>query len=392
VKGLAKHVGVSLALLAGTAEADAGAAAKPEVTLTGYAEAFYQWNFARPHNNITNARGFDNRHNTFTLANVVLGTSWDKSNVLGTILFQAGHTPDSYYLAEPSTAAAGTAGASGPGLWKHVQEANVGYRFPNQLVVKAGLYPSPIGPETFAIRNNWNWSRSNLFFGLPYYHAGVTAAYPITPRWTLTLGLCNGWNNISDNNSAKSIMLQANFEHERMSAAFMYFGGVERRTGAAEGPGWRNLFDAFATIRATERLAFLAHANAGFEPTRFGASTWAAAALYARMRIVNPLYLSARIDGFIEHAAASAHGAAARIFWPGSWVTSGTATVTYKPQDAIAFTLEYRHDQAEAATYFDASAAASRRSQDTATLGITAGLDWSPSGERRTTAAWQSGR
>ena len=381
MQAAAKSVALAAALVATAAQAEEGD--KPELTLSSYAEAFYQWNFARPGNNVTNARGFDNRHNTFTLSNVALGASWDKSNVLGTVIFQAGHTPESYYLAEPSTPAAGTVGATGAPVWKYVQEADVGYRFPNKLIVKAGLFPSPCGPETFAIRNNWNWSRSNLFFGLPFYHAGITAAYPVTSRWTIALAGFNGWNNIVDNNDAKSLMVQVNYEYEKLSAQLIYFGGIERAAGAAEGPAWRNMFDTFATYRATEKVTLLAHASAGFEPNRFGTSTWAASALYARWRVVNPLYLSARVDGFLEHAARNANGTAARLFWPGSWVTSGTATVTYKPHDSIGFTLEYRHDQAEAATYFDALAALTRRSQDTITLGLTAGFDWSPGAGRR---------
>ena len=37
------------------------------VTLSGYAEVYYSWNFAKPENKVTNNRWLDERHNTFTL-------------------------------------------------------------------------------------------------------------------------------------------------------------------------------------------------------------------------------------------------------------------------------------------------------------------------------------
>jgi hypothetical protein len=44
--------------------------------LGGYVEALYQWNFNSPSNGITNYRGFDNRHNTFTVSNIALDVQW----------------------------------------------------------------------------------------------------------------------------------------------------------------------------------------------------------------------------------------------------------------------------------------------------------------------------
>ena len=62
-------------------------------TLGGYAEALYQWNFNDPSNGITNFRGFDNRHNSFTLSNVALDANWDDGDLIGRLTLQVGHTP-----------------------------------------------------------------------------------------------------------------------------------------------------------------------------------------------------------------------------------------------------------------------------------------------------------
>ena len=72
------------------------------VKLGGYVEANYQWNFNQPSNGLTNYRGFDNRHNTFTLSNVALDAQWDASNVVGQLMLQVGHTPSTSTWPSPA--------------------------------------------------------------------------------------------------------------------------------------------------------------------------------------------------------------------------------------------------------------------------------------------------
>jgi hypothetical protein len=257
-------------------------------TLGGYAEANYQWNFNAPSNGITNFRGFDNRHNSFTLSNVALDAQWDSGHLIGRLTLQVGNTPSTYYLAEPSLPGSSAANASGVELWKYLQQAYAGYRFGvgRGLAVTAGLFLSPIGPESMAVRDNWNWSRSNLFFGLPFYHTGVRATYALTEEWAVTVAGYNGWNSVLDNNAEKSVLAQVTLTRTDLVLSLLYFGGVERAPGASEGRGWRHLLDAHLTWHVRPWVSLLGHINAGFEPTRFGASYWAAGALYARFTLL----------------------------------------------------------------------------------------------------------
>jgi hypothetical protein len=348
----------------------------------GYAEAFYQWNFNNPSNGITNFRGFDNRHNSFTLSNVALDAQWDHENIIGRVTLQVGHTPSTYYLSEPVSPGASGANSSSAELWKYVQQAYVGYRFGlgRGLAVTAGIFLSPIGPESMAVRDNWNWSRSNLFFGLPFYHTGLRATYALTDEWVVTLAAYNGWNSVVDNNDEKSVSAQVTYTRSDVVVSVLYFGGVERPRGAPEGRAWRHLLDAYATWHATPWLSLLAHANGGFEPNQFGVSAWAAGALYARFRIVPQWFFVVRGDAFYEHVAGNSAGTASPIFWPAPWVASGTATVDFRPHERVSFRLEYRHDHAGADMFFGGEVVGdgivvpfvvNRASQDTLTLGTT---------------------
>lgn len=142
----------------------------PPVTLNGYAEVFYSFNLNQPSSGITAYRAFDNRHNAFTISNVVLdgtarlGPTWVR------VAAQVGHTPETYYLGEPSSPAAGGVGASDANVWKYLQQAYVGVRVPvgTGLRVEADIFLSPVGVEFLAVKDSWNWSRSTLFYSLPY--------------------------------------------------------------------------------------------------------------------------------------------------------------------------------------------------------------------------------
>lgn len=336
-------------LAAGAALAEEPSTPSP-ARLGAWAESFYQWNFNDPSNGITNFRGFDNRHNTFALTNVVVDAQWD-ADVLGRVTLQFGLTPSTYYLSEPIKPGTSSTAPSSSELWKYVQQAWAGYKVPigRGLSITGGVYLSPIGPEGMAVRDNWNWSRSNLFFGLPFYHSGIRASLPLTDRWTVVAAVLNGWNDVIDNNAQKSVLVQGLYTvPDSLALGVLYFGGVERPTGSPEGKPWRNLFDAYATWLATPRLALLAHANLGFEDNAFGTSWWAAGILAARVQLASWLFVVARGDAFFEETPTGA----TTIFWPVSWVSSGTLTFDVRPRDNVSIRLEYRHDAAEGDIYF----------------------------------------
>jgi hypothetical protein len=374
---------VTPADVAPSAQRDVAPAAK--IAPLGYVEAYYAYNLNRPSNGITNFRGFDDRHNTFTLSNVALGANFEAGPVGGRLILQIGSTPSTYYMSEPHHAGANGASASGPESWKHLQEAFVTYRAPvgRGLLLQLGLCASPIGIEVFAVKDNWNWSRSNLFFGFPYYHTGLRATYELSDEVSATVGLFNGWNSVVDNNDDKSVQANLTYKAEdRLSFQALYFGGVERPRGAPEGSPWRHHFDAFGQFDVTAWLSLAAEADYGWEWNRIGLADWAAGAIYARAQPVDRLYLALRADRFHESLAQGNDATSAPLFWGGvDWVSSGTVTLDVRPHPQASIRLEYRHDDAAGPLYFRRQVAgdgatmpyvANATTQDTLLLGATA--------------------
>ena len=344
----------------------------PSYTLSGYVEAFYQHNFNEPSNLTTAYRGFDDRAASFTISNAVLDATGTAGALSVRIAVQVGSTPASYYSAEPQYAAQAGTGASNPELWRVIQQALVGYQTHGALV-EVGIFLSPIGFENLPIKDQWNWSRSNLFLALPYYHAGVRATYPLTAHLTAVTMVTNGWNDVVNRNKYPCVAGSLAYARGPLSVTGLYFGGVEPPTGAPEGQPWRHLFDATALWTPRSDLALGAQADAGFEDNAFGRASWATGAAYARVRPLSGLFVAARYDYFHEHEPAGAP----RLFFPADDVSSATITLDGRPDPHLSVRLEYRRDHATAPMYFrgavarDASGAdvPTARDQDTLTLG-----------------------
>ena len=349
----------------GFARADEAKDPPPALTVGAYVETYFGWNFNKPENGVTAFRGFDARHDSFALSNAVLDTHWSAGAVSGRLALQTGDTPDIYYGAEATSDI------------RHILEATVAWKAPvgKGLTMDGGIFLSPIGPEGIPVKDNWNWSRSTLFFGLPFYHAGARATYAVSERWNVTGGVFNGWNNVTDTNGKKSISVQGLYTRpDKVTWSALYFGGVERPRGAPEGQPWRNLFDSHITVTVSPSLSIQAHADGGFENTTVGRSSWRAGALSARVKANRWLYLAGRADILDETIPSSPAGSASSLFFPTTRVQSLTGTFDARPTDHVSIRLEFRHDSAADPIYFrgGSNAAASAKSQSTVTFGMTA--------------------
>ena len=105
-------------------------------------------------------------------------------------------------------------------------------------------------------KDNWNYSRSLLFQNaIPLYHAGVRANYAVNDQWSVMFGVVNGWNNVNDNNTGKSIMLSATYKpNMKLSLIENYIGGPEK-TGTNE--GWRNMSDTVVSYTVNDKTSVL---------------------------------------------------------------------------------------------------------------------------------------
>lgn len=326
----------------------------PATKLGGYVEVYGAFNTNDPANGVTNLRAFDDRSASFVLQNVMLEGTWTQGAVSGRLALQAGDAGDLYYQAEPVHPPAGSAPATGPEAFRHIQEAYFAWAAPDRIELAAGVFLSPIGPETVAEHAVWNWSRGNLFFALPFYHTGVRFKRPLGDSgWSVIAMVANGWNSIVDNNHTPSVDVIAAYSKGDWLGQVQYFGGVETTS-------WRHLFDAYVQGPLAPHLTLLVHGDAGFEPN----ASWAGGAAYLKLDLTKQWAAIARGDYLHDTHS---------ILLPVEWVASGTATAQYQPTNGLLFRLELRHDQAASDAYFSGNAVMpDSRHQNTVTVGATA--------------------
>lgn len=262
--------------ISSASEGSSRPATAANVTIGGYVEAFWQYNFNRPYTGReTAARAFDTRHNTFALSNAVVDAGWTvRDRVSGRLAVQFGLTPENYYLAEPTgSASALSAIGLGRQVWKFLQQAWVAYLAPvgRGVAHRRGLFLSPIGPEGMAVKDQWNWSRLNLFAGLPFYHTGVRLTHSPRANMNVSLAGFNGWNSVIDNNDEKSLAAQWTYSvPDRLAMSVLYFSGVQRNFGETNGRGWKHTFDAWLQWTPRRWIGLMVHGNGGFEPVWVG--------------------------------------------------------------------------------------------------------------------------
>jgi hypothetical protein len=351
--------------------------------LSGYAEAYYSYNFARPQNHVTNNRWLDEKHNTFTLQTVALDLDAKKGPFALKITLMFGPTADRWYFEgaripdAESNVVLSPSGYSNE-TWKHIQTAYASYTAPigDGLKLEAGLFPTAVGYEPAAVKDNFNWSRSNLFNFLPFFHVGARVSYPVTDSWTLAAAVYNGYNQATDLNAGKSMSLQSVLMGDGWFFNALYIGGPERARTDEAGTPWRNLFDAVVQVDPTAWLSLAFHGDAGFEKSDLGSHSWGALALYARAKATDWLFVALRGDGIGENVPTRG---GAILLGGARHILSLTGTLELRPPgDHFSIRLEYRHDgsDSDAPLFFKRGFGADDQqllaaTQNTVTLGVT---------------------
>jgi hypothetical protein len=242
-----------------------------EIEVNGLVDGYYAWAF---HEEPPQLRSFDINHNQFSLsyAEVAIGKPVSETSRAGFRLdFGAGDTADVVNSFEPGD---GT-------FMKHVQQAYVSYLIPagKGLTFDFGKFVTPHGGEVIEAHANYNYSRGILFgWAIPFYHMGARFAYPATDKVTLTGYLVNGWNNVHDNNNAKTVGgTIAVAATDQISFSQSYMVGAEQEDNSDD---IRHLFDTLFTYKATDKATVLANFDYARDKVEGEDIDWYGVALY----------------------------------------------------------------------------------------------------------------
>jgi len=174
--------------------------------VSGFVDTYYSYNGNTPATRKAGLeRNFDVQHNSFSLNLLELALEKKPTaDSRGGFRFDLDFGPTQ-----------GIVNAAEPGdktLLQNIGQAYLSYLAPagTGLQIDIGKFVTPLGNEVIKTKDNWNYSRSLLFaLAIPYYHMGVRATYSVSDKFTLAGFLVNGWNNVVDNNTGKTVAVQA---------------------------------------------------------------------------------------------------------------------------------------------------------------------------------------
>ena len=232
------------------------------IDFSGYIDGYYNFNSNHPATGNNNLRFYDAKANTLTLNVAKFSMSHTADPVGFTLDLGFGRGADLFNSFEPNP--------DNRSVTRYIYQAYLtlkpakagGFQF------DFGKFATSAGAELTDTHLNWNYSRGLLYANGPFYHVGARVSKPINSHWTAGAQLVNGWNNIEDNNSGKTVGLTNAFTSKKASLYTNYYGGPEK-TGSNE--GYRHFIDNVLLLTPSDKANFYINYDYGVDKKGNGA-------------------------------------------------------------------------------------------------------------------------
>jgi hypothetical protein len=324
--------------------------------LSGMADAYYNFNFNHPDVDHNDVRTFDSYANRFDLNMAKFGLEYLPAPFGFRLDAGAGEGFNVFHSFDPNRDAK---------FFHHVLQAYVSLKPKSWkgLQIDAGKFYTSAGAEVTEAQLNFNYTRSLLYALGPFYHVGIRASMPVNKYFTGGVQLVNGWNNLADNNTGKTMGFNGTLTLGRFTWVNNYYAGPEHTHNNA---GWRHFYDTVVTVAANSKTS--AYLNFDYGADRNALSGVPAQKFYG-------------IAGAVRYALSSRFAIAPRLEYYNDcngWAT-GTAqqlkeftfTGEYKIAEGLLSRLEYRRDWSDQ-PFFHRGNGGSSTSQPTLAIALVA--------------------
>jgi Putative beta-barrel porin-2, OmpL-like. bbp2 len=303
------------------------------VNLTGLADVYYGYNANHPAaGTITEPFQITNSQFSLNLVELQLDKTPDKSAPLGfRVAVGFGQAMNAVH-ATPSTELSASQ--------TFLKEGYLSYMAPigKGLQIDAGKFVTPAGAEVIETNQNWNYSRSIMFYdAIPFYHFGLRAKYTFNDKWSVTGYAVNGWNNVVDFSSGKTggISLAWNAT-KKLSITENYFGGPQQ---VGLNGSWRHLTDTVVAYNATPKLSLMANVDYGRQENVLGShlpADYSGIAGYAKYAFSPKVAVAGRYEYYNDHDGFTSGKA--------QHLNEFTGTIERKIAGHLLSRVEFRHD------------------------------------------------
>jgi len=266
-------------------------------SVSGILDGYADYDLNDPANGNTQLRNFDLRADTASLTEAKVVLSYDPApfGVRADIGF--GSLFATMHPANPSG-----------GALKYVEQMFVSAKPAKWKGFQAdfGQFVTSAGAEVADTVDNWNYSRSLLFsYAIPYYHFGLRTSMPVTSTVTAGVQVVQGWNNIFEGNSMKTVGLTVAQTKKYYTFTETYYVGPDN---LGTNYGYRNLFDTVLLITPSSKFnAYINYdygqnRNANANLTGTGSlAHWQGVAGAGRFQVTPKLAASARAEYYSDN-------------------------------------------------------------------------------------------
>jgi Putative beta-barrel porin-2, OmpL-like. bbp2 len=315
------------------------------ITATGYAEVSWEHlSGTGAFSSFTADRVFDARHDSFTVNQAAITIAMQPKEGFGALVNLTAGQDAEIIKSYPNTG----------GSDFDVTQAFVQYAT-GPLTVMGGKFVTLAGAEVINPTTDSNFSRSILFgYAIPFTHTGLRGTYAFSDQVSLTLGVNNGWDQLSDANKDKTVEFGLTLTPIK---AFTFvvdgylgkepLGIVNNVATAAEGQ--RYLVDVVATWAVNDKFTIMANYDNGQQKDdTFGAAKnkyqWNGAAIYFNYALTDQWSASLRGEYFNDKDGYRT-GVVDVLSGDGQKWKEATLTLAYAPSKHFVLRIEGRYDK-----------------------------------------------
>ncbi|NLR59690.1 porin [Chitinophaga polysaccharea] len=330
---------------------------KGKVTFSGYAEAYYSYDFNNPANHLRPGFLYNfNRHNELNLNLAMVKANYTSDRIRANVGFMAGTYPQ-YNL------------ASEPTLMQYVYEANVGVRVGKNVWIDAGVMPSHIGFESAIGKDCPTLTRSILGENSPYYETGVKVTWNPNDKWTFAAMYLNGWQRIKrvDGNQTPAFGTQITFKpSDKVLLNWSTYVGNDLPDSIRQMRYFNNVY---GTFNVTEKLSVIAGFDFGLQQKARRSSdlnSWYSPVVIAKYAFTSKFAMAGRVEYYNDQ-----HGVVINTGTANGFQTTGySLNLDFTPVDHVMFRLEGRTFDGKDKTFMKGTQMKNTNTAITASLAV----------------------
>jgi hypothetical protein len=325
--------------------------------MSGMVDVYYNYTPNHPASRNLLYRNFDIRANAFSLNMATFSLDMAPEPLGFKLQLGAGRAWDLFNFADT---------ANGFDNLRYVPQAYISYKSAKlkDMQFDFGKFYTAAGAELTETHQAWNYSRSLMYANGPYYHFGMRASVPLSSSFTAGFQLVNGWNNVEDNNSGKTVGITTAWTPAGGKVGWFntYYAGPE--TNAAN-DGFRNFNSSVLTVNPNDFFNSYLQFDYGTEKSALGGSyDWIAVGGATKLQFTPKFAVIPRLEYYYDKDG--------YITGVPQKIKEFTLTGEYRFLDNFFSRIEYRRDWSDQPVFERGAITGAKKSQDTLAIGFVA--------------------